>query len=144
MGKTSAKDIEYQEILTKAVKLRLAKIPFDQIIAELGHWNSVQACQKAVSGHLKRNQFKKIEDSRAEAIAILEKQLSVMRVKFERAHSRFDSAEIRKLVREISLLNGDYAPQKVAETDTKGNDVVKSITVNVVKSASVAHDESHD
>ncbi len=44
MGKTSHKDIEYQELLTKAVKLRLAKTPYDEIIATLGHWKSIQAC----------------------------------------------------------------------------------------------------
>lgn len=125
MGKTSAKEIEYQNLLAKAVTLRLAKTPYDEIIKTLGHWNSISACQKAVSTYLKRNQHRKIEDSRAESIAILEDQLFKMRAKFKKSKSRFDSGEIRKLVREISLLNGDYAPTKIAETDTKGNDKPK-------------------
>jgi hypothetical protein len=127
MGKTSADSIQYQDLLAKAVRLRLAKTPYDEIIAKLGHWNSIQACQKAVSIYLKRNQAKKVEDSRAEAIAILEDQLFEMRAKFKKSKSRFDSAEIRKLVREISLLNGDYAPTKIAETDAQGNDKPKVV-----------------
>ena len=127
MPKTSAKEIEYQNLLAAAVTLRLAKTPYDEIIAKLGHWNSISACQKAVATYLKRNQTRKIEDSRAESIAILEDQLFEMRAKFKKSKSRFDSAEIRKLVREISLLNGDYAPTKIAETDVKGNDKPKVI-----------------
>jgi hypothetical protein len=122
MGKTSQKDIEYQKLLASAVALRLAKTPYDQIIEKLGHWNSIQACQKAVAGFLKKNQTRIIEDSRAEAIAILEDQLFEMRAKFKKSRSRFDSAEIRKILREINLLQGNYAPTKIAETDIKGND----------------------
>ena len=69
MGKTSHKDIEYTQLLAKAVRLRLAKTPYDEIISKLGHWKSIQACQKAVAGFLKRNQVKAVADSRAEAIA---------------------------------------------------------------------------
>jgi hypothetical protein len=32
------------------------------------------------------------------------------------------SREIRNLLREINLLQGNYAPTKIAETDTKGKD----------------------
>lgn len=142
MAKTSAKDIEYQELLTKAVRLRLAKMPYDEIIAELGHWNSISACQKAVAGYLKRNQTAAVDESRAEAIAILEDQLFEMRAKFKKSKSRFDSAEIRSLIRELSLHQGNYMPTKVAETDTKGNDIPRSITVNVVKSSKILTPEA--
>lgn len=127
MSKTSHKDIEYQKLLTDAVALRLAKTPYDEIIKTLGHWNSISACQKAVATYLKRNQTKVVEDSRAEAIGILEDQLFEMRAKFKKSKSRFDSAEIRKILREINLLQGNYAPTKVAETDVKGNDKPKVV-----------------
>ena len=125
--KTTAKDIEYQKLLADAVRLRLAKVPYTEIIEKLGHWNSVQACQKAVAAHLRKNQKMAVEDSRAEAVAILNDQLTIMRAKFERSKSRFDSAEIRKILREINLLEGNYAPTKVAETDIKGKDKSKIV-----------------
>jgi hypothetical protein len=35
--------------------------------------------------------------------------------------------EIRNLNREINLLQGNYAPTKIAETDIKGNDKPKVV-----------------
>jgi hypothetical protein len=122
MGKTSHKDIQYNKLLANAVKLRLAKTPYDEIINKLGHWKSIQACQKAVAGFLKRNQVKVVADSRAEAIAILEDQIFELRAKFKINKSIMVSREIRNLLREINLLQGNYAPTKIAETDTKGKD----------------------
>jgi hypothetical protein len=121
-SKTSHKDIKYQELLTNAVKLRLSKTPYDEIIEKLGHWKSIQACQKAVAGFLKRNQVKIVADSRAEAIAILEDQIFELRAKFKQSKSIMVSREIRNLLREINLLQGNYAPTKIAETDIKGKD----------------------
>lgn len=144
MGKTSPKDIEYQDLLSQAVTLRLAKTPYDQIIKTLGHWNSIQACQKAVATYLKRNQTKKVEDSRAESIALLEDLVFELKAKFQSSKSTLISREIRNLNHQINQLQGNYAPTKVAETDTNGNDVVRAITVNVVKSAEVVRDEPHD
>lgn len=119
MGKTSHTDIEYQNLLTQAVRLRMSKTPYDEIIKTLGHWNSISACQKAVAGYLKRNQSKRIAESRNEAIAILEDQIFHLRDKFKTNKSTFISAEIRKLVREISLLNGDYAPTRIEANTEK-------------------------
>lgn len=130
MGKTSHKDIEYRALLAKAVALRLAKTPYEEIIEALGHWNSISACQKAVAGYLKRNQTKVVEESRAENIAILEDMIFELRAKFKINKSALIAREIRNLLREINLLQGNYAPTKIAETDTKGNDVPKK-TVNL-------------
>lgn len=127
MGKTSSADIEYQELLAKAVALRLAKTPYDEIIATLGHWKSIQACQKAVATYLKRNQTKIVEDSRAECIAILEDQIFELRAKFKQTKSVMISREIRHLVHELSLLQGNFAPTKIAETDAKGEDKTKVV-----------------
>lgn len=127
MGKTSHKDIEYQKLLASAVALRLAKTPYDVIIETLGHWNSVQACQKAVAGYLKRNQTKKVAESRAENIAILEDMIFVLRDKFKTSKSVLIAREIRNQLREINLLEGNYAPTKIAETDIKGNDKPKVV-----------------
>lgn len=127
MGKTSHKDIEYQEILAKAVALRLRKTPYDKIIEKLGHWKSISACQKAVAGFLKRNQHKIVEDSRAEAIAITEGIIFDLLDKFEKNKSLLTAKEIRNQLREINLLQGNYAPTKIAETDKHGNDKPKVI-----------------
>lgn len=137
MAKTSAKDIAYQELLTKAVRLRLAKTPYDEIIATLGHWNSISACQKAVAGYLKRNQTSAVDESRAESIALLEDLILELRAKFNNSKSTLIAREIRNLLREINLLQGNYMPTKITETDAKGNDVPRSITVNVVKSSKI-------
>lgn len=130
MGKTSHKDIAYQKLLTDAVALRLMKVSFDEIIEKLGHWKSVQACQKAVSTYLKRNQLKKVEDSRAEAIGLIEDLIFDLKAKFNTGKSVLVAREIRNLQREINLLQGNYAPTKIAETDKDGNDSLKT-TVNL-------------
>lgn len=130
MSKTSHKDIEYQNLLAKAVALRIAKTPYDEIISELGHWNSISACQKAVASYLKRNQTKVVEDSRAESIAALEDLIFELKAKFKINKSVLIAREIRNLLREINLLQGNYAPTKIAETDAKGNDAPKQ-TVNL-------------
>lgn len=122
MSKTSKNDIEYQALLAKAVALRLRKTPYDRIIKELGHWNSISACQKAVATYLKRNQTKIVEDSRAESIAIIEGLIFDLLDKFERNKSNLTAREIRNQLREVNLLQGNYAPTKIAETDIKGND----------------------
>jgi hypothetical protein len=129
MGKTrtSPNDIEYQQLLAKAVALRLAKTPYDEIIQTLGHWNSIQACQKAVAGFLKKNQSKIVEDSRAESIALLEDLIFELKAKFKVNKSPLIAREIRNLNREINLLQGNYAPTKIAETDSKGNDKPKVV-----------------
>ena len=119
---TSAKDIQFQELLAQAVALRLAKVPYQEIIDTLGHWNSISACQKAVSIYLKKNQTKIVEDSRAENIAILEDMIVELRAKFKVNKSILIAREIRNLLREINLLQGNYAPTKIAETDADGND----------------------
>jgi hypothetical protein len=127
MGKTSHKDIEYQTLVAKAVALRNRKIPYDEIIETLGHWNSIQACQKAVSTYLKNNQTKIVEDSRAEAIGLLENIISELQAKFETSKSILVAREIRNYQREINLLQGNYAPTKITETDIKGNDKPKVV-----------------
>jgi hypothetical protein len=129
MGKTrrSPKDIEYQALLAKAVALRLAKTPYDEIINTLGHWNSIQACQKAVAGFLKKNQTRIVEDSRAESIALLEDLIFELKARFKTNKSPLIAREIRNLNREINLLQGNYAPTKIAETDVKGNDKPKVV-----------------
>lgn len=120
MGKTSHKDIEYQGLLTQAVRLRLSKTPYDEIIAKLGHWKSIQACQKAVAGFLKRNQTKIVADSRSEAIAIIEDQIFELRAKFKTTKSVMISREIRHLLHELSLLQGNFAPTKIAHEGKDG------------------------
>lgn len=142
MGKTGHNDIEYQNLLTEAVTLRMAFTPYDEIIKTLGHWNSISACQKAVAGYLKRNQIKKVDESRAEAVAILEDQIFHLRAKFKVNKSTITSAEIRKLVREICLLNGSYAPTKIAETDTKGKDKPAKIIVEYVETSHASDSET--
>ena len=127
MPKTSPKDIEFQNLLVQAVALRLAKMPYDEIIRELGHWNSIQACQKAVSTYLKRNQTRVVADSRSEAIAALEDLIFALKAKFTVNKSVLVAREIRNLLREINLLQGNYAPTKIAETDAKGNDKPKVV-----------------
>lgn len=127
MPKTSPKNIEFQQKLAEAVALRLAKIPYDEIIATLGHWNSISACQKAVSTYLKNNQTKTVEDSRAENIAILEDNIVELRAKFKKNKSTLIAREIRNQLREINLLQGNYAPTKIAETDKDGNDKPKVV-----------------
>jgi hypothetical protein len=144
MAKTSAKDIAFQELLTKAVRLRLAKTPYDEIISALGHWNSISACQKAVAGYLKRNQTSAVDESRAEAIALLEDLIFELKAKFKLNKSILIAREIRNLQREISLHQGNYMPTKIVETDAKGNDVPRSITVNVVKSSKILALETPD
>ncbi|MCD9186726.1 MAG: hypothetical protein LUM44_09850 [Pyrinomonadaceae bacterium] len=125
--RTSPEAIAYQKLLADAVALRLAKVPYQEIIDELGHWNSIQACQKAVSTYLKKNQTKTVEDSRAENIAILEDMVTELRGKFKTGKSILVAREIRNLLREINLLQGNYAPTKIAETDIKGNDKPKVV-----------------
>lgn len=127
MPKTSPESIEYQDLLAKAVALRLAKTPYDEIIRELGHWNSISACQKAVASYLKKNQTRIVEDSRAESIAALEDLIFVLKAKFKKNNSTLIAREIRNLLREINLLQGNYAPTKIAETDAKGNDKPKVV-----------------
>lgn len=127
MPKTSPKDIVFQQKLAEAVALRLNKIPYEEIIEELGHWNSVQACQKAVSTYLKNNQTKTVEDSRAESIAILEDNIVELRAKFKKSKSVIVAREIRNQLREVNLLQGNYAPTKIAETDKDGNDKPKVV-----------------
>lgn len=129
MGKTSHKDIEYQERLSKAVALRLHKIPYDEIIERLGGWNSIQACQKAVAGYLKRNQTKIVEDSRAEAIAILEDNIFELRAKFKQSKSTLIAREIRNQLREINLLQGNYAPTKLAHEGKDGDEIGFTLTI---------------
>lgn len=126
-SRTSPNDIEYQNLLAQAVKLRVEKTPYADIILVLGHWNSISSCQKAVVGYLKKTQFKDAEDSRAEAIALLEDQIFELRAKFKRSKSVMISGEIRKLLRELCLLQGSYAPTKIAETDVRGNDKPKVV-----------------
>jgi len=130
MPKTSHKDIEFQELLAQAVALRLAKTPYDEIIKTLGHWNSISACQKAVATYLKKNQTRVVEDSRAESIAALEDLIFELKAKFKKSKTTLVAREIRNLLREINLLQGNYAPTKIAETDAKGNDAPKQ-TVNL-------------
>ncbi len=125
MPKTSHKDINFQAKLADAVALRLAKIPYDEILRVLGHWNSIQACQKAVAGYLKRNQTKVVEDSRSESIAILEDNISELRAKFKKSKSTLIAREIRNQLREINLLQGNYAPTKLAHEGKDGNAEIK-------------------
>ena len=127
MPKTSHKDIAYQETLAKAVALRLRKTRYDEILEKLGHWKSISACQKAVAGYLKRNNTKIIEDSRAESIAILEGIIFDLLHKFDGNKSILTAREIRNQLREVNLLQGNYAPTKIAETDKDGNDKPKVI-----------------
>ena len=127
MPKTSPESIEYQELLAQAVALRLAKTPYDQIIETLGHWNSISACQKAVASYLKKNQTRVVEDSRAESIAALEDLIFELKAKFKKNKSTLIAREIRNLLREINLLQGNYAPTKIAETDARGNDKPKVV-----------------
>ena len=125
MPKTSPKDIEFSIKLSEAVALRLAKIPYDEIIRQLGHWNSISACQKAVAAYLKRNQTKVVEDSRSESIAILEDNISELRAKFKRNKSTLIAREIRNQLREINLLQGNYAPTKLAHEGKDGDAEIK-------------------
>ncbi|HEX8637921.1 MAG TPA: hypothetical protein VF692_07665, partial [Pyrinomonadaceae bacterium] len=122
-----AADIEFQELLAKAVALRLRKTPYDVIIEKLGHWNSISACQKAVAGYLKKNQTKIVEDSRAESVAILEGIIFDLLDKFDKNKSILTAREIRNQLREVNLLQGNYAPTKIAETDADGNDKPKVV-----------------
>lgn len=126
MPKTSPKDIIFQNKLAAAVALRLAKIPYDEIIEKLGHWNSISACQKAVSTYLKNNQTKVVEDSRSESIAILEDNISELRAKFKKNKSTLIAREIRNQLREINLLQGNYAPTKLAHEGKDGDPEIKT------------------
>lgn len=125
MPKTSPKDTNYQNKLAGAVALRLGKIPYDEIIKELGHWNSIQACQKAVATYWKRNQTKVVEDARSEAIAILEDNILELRAKFKKSKSVLIAREIRNQLREINLLQGNYAPTKLAHEGKDGDAEIK-------------------
>lgn len=131
--KTSAKDITYQNKLADAVALRLRKTSYVEIIEKLGHWKSVSACQKAVAGYLKRNQTKIVADSRAESIAIIEDILFDLLDKFKKNKSLLTAKEIRNQLREINLLQGNYAPTKISETDTNGKDKPSKIIVEYVE-----------
>jgi|GEM_PF-5179750 len=124
MAKTSAKDITYQNLVAQAVALRSAKTPYDEIIAALGHWNSIQACQKAVSAYLKRNQTKVVEDSRAESIALLEDLIFELKAKFKLNKSILISREIRNLNDQINKLQGNYAPTKLAHEGDLGFEII--------------------
>lgn len=126
MPKTSPKHIEFQTKLGEAVSLRLAKVPYDEIIKTLGHWNSISACQKAVSTYLRNNQTKIVEDSRAESIAILEDNILVLRAKFKKSKSTLIAREIRNQLREINLLQGNYAPTKLAHEGKDGDPEIKT------------------
>lgn len=127
--RTSPKDIEYQKKLADAVALRLAKTPYSEIIETLGHWKSISACQKAVSTYLKKNQNKKVEDSRAENIAVLEDMIFELRAKFKINKSVLIAREIRNLLREINLLQGNYAPTKLAHEGKDGEDIGFTLTI---------------
>lgn len=51
-----------------------------------------------------------------------------------------DATDRRNAIAELNKMEGDYAPSKVAQTDKDGNDVLQSLTVNVVKSKPVDED----
>ena len=123
MSKTSAKDIEYQNLLAQAVALRTAYTPYDEIIKTLGHWNSISACQKAVSTYLKRNQTKIVEDSRAESIALLEDLIFQLKAKFAVNKSVLIAREIARINDQINKLQGNYAPTKLAHEGKDGKPI---------------------
>ena len=89
------------------------------------HWNSISACQKAVANYLKRNQTKVVEDSRCESIAILEDNILELRAKFKKSKSVLIAREIRNQLREINLLQGNYAPTKLAHEGKDGDAEIK-------------------
>ena len=127
MSRTSPKDIEYQKKVEAAVKLRLAGLRYEEIISNLGHWNSIQACQKAVQTMLVASRIKNINAERNESVLRLEKLLLKLMDKFDANGSPLISREIVRINDQINKLKGLYAPIKVAETDIKGNDKPKVV-----------------
>lgn len=118
--RTSPKAIVYQELLTKAVSLRMHKVAYSEIIEKLGHWKSVSACQKAVVTFLKNNQLTEIEDSRAEAIAFLEEIIFELKDKFKKSKSVLIAREMRNYQHQLNQLQGNYAPTKLAHEGKDG------------------------
>ncbi len=125
-NRTSPKNIEYQELLTKAVSLRMHKVPYTEIIEKLGHWKSVQACQKAVVDFLKKNQLAEIEDSRAEAIAFLNDIIFDLKTKFKQSKSVIVAREIRNYQHQLNQLEGNYAATKLAHEGKDGDAEIKT------------------
>lgn len=131
MSGTSAKDIAYQKLLTDAVKLRLAKTPYDEIISALGHWNSISACQKAVATYLKRNQTQAVDESRSEAIALVENLIFELTAKFKSNKSTLIAREIRNLNDQINRLQGNYAATRIeANTEKPARIIVEYSDLN--------------
>ncbi len=130
MPKTSEKSIEYKDLLKKAIRLRSSGVPYSEIIETLGHWKSVQACQKAVATALKQDFDNTVEAARNELVARNEQRIFQLMDKFAKNGSVLVSREITRINDQIAKLKGLYAPTKIAETDIKGNDAPKQ-TVNL-------------
>ena len=130
MSKTSHKNIEYQENLKAAIRLRARGVPYSEIIEELPHWKSIQACQKAVASALSRDFDNTVEAARNEIICRNEARIFKLMDKFDKNSSVIVSREITKIDDQTAKLKGLFAPTKIAETDKDGNDAPKQ-TVNL-------------
>jgi hypothetical protein len=131
MGKTSAKEIEFQNALKSAIKLRAFGVQYSEIIEKVkdangeNYWKSIQACQKVVAKALADDLDQAVEAARNEIIARNERRILPLMEKFENGKSILVSKEIGRIDDQIARLKGLYAPTKIAETDAKGNDAPK-------------------
>ena len=137
MPKTSPLCIKYQENLKAAIRLRARGVAYSEIIEELPHWKSISACQKAVAAALSCDFDNTVEAARNEIICRNEARIFKLMDKFEKNASVIVSREITKIDDQTAKLKGLFAPTKITETDSKGKDVPRSITVNVIKSTSL-------
>lgn len=130
MAKTSAKKIKYQNTLKAAVKLRALGVAYSEILEKLGHWKSVQACQKAVATALGRDFDISVELARNEIIARNEQRIFKLMDKFEKSGSVIVSREITRIDDQTARLKGLNAPTKLAHEGKDGEEI--KITTRVI------------
>lgn len=122
MGKqtTSPEQIELQERVARGVTQRRMGASWEQIAGDNG-WNSAQAAHKACSKAIKNIPREQVEEYRAITNARIDRILFAILPKANRgddkAIEKFIALEARR-----ARMCGYDAPQKVAETDTKGKD----------------------
>lgn len=125
--RTSSTDIKYLKLVQDAIKLRVAGVSYTEIIEKLGHWNSISACQKAVASALSKEHDLAVKTGRNEIVARNETRIFKLMDKFDKSGSVIVSREIGKIDDRTAKLKGYFAPTKIAETDSKGNDKPKVI-----------------
>ncbi len=131
MPKTSHKSIEYQENLKAAIRLRARGVPYSEIIETVPHWNSIQACQKAVAGALSKDFDNTVEAARNEIICRNESRIFRLMDKFDKNSSVIVSREIGRIDDSSAKLKGLFAPTRIeANTDKPAKILVEYTDVN--------------